>query len=905
MTEELDAVSAFLMHEGVLRRSGRYPWGSGATPNQRNKSFLDHVEVLKRQGLTDSAIAEGLGLKSSTQLRALKSVAKNAVRKDDMMMAMRLKDKQMSNVAIAERMGLKGESAVRALLDPMMQERSDVLVNTTSMLRQQIEEKKFLDVGTGSEYYVNGGITNQKMKTAVAALEEEGYKSFYVKEPQLGTTQFTNIKVLTAPGTTFPDVLANRDQIRGTNAWTDDSGRSWTTVKPPLQINPKRIAIKYKEQGGDEADGVIEIRRGVDDLAMGNKLYAQVRVAVGGSHYLKGMAMYADDLPDGVDIRFNTNKSDTGNKLDAMKKLNRKYLPGDIKKNPTGDVDFENPFGTVVRQRTTPDGKKVVSALNIVNEEGNWSTWSSKFSSQFLSKQSSALAKQQLGLRFDEKKAEYLETLALTNPTVRKLLLEKFADGADSSSVHLKAAGLPRTKSHVILPIKSLKDTEIYAPNYKDGERVMLVRHPHGGKFEIPELVVNNKNREAGRLIKNAIDAVGINSRVAERLSGADFDGDTVLVIPNNLRKVKNQPALSGLKNFDPQIYKLPKDAPEMTARNKQFKMGDISNLITDMSIRGANDRELAAAVRHSMVVIDAEKHHLDYKQSAKDNGITALKAKYQTTEGSNARGASTLISRSSSRQDVGLRKPRAAKDGGPVDARTGEKVYEYTNESYVNAKGAVVVKQFVSTKMAETKDARSLSSGQPMEEVYASYANSLKSLGNSARKSALTTKPIPYSKSAKAAYSKEVSTLNSKLNEALKNAPLERQAQVLANAQVRMKVDATPGMERDELQKIKGQALTQARLRAGAKRAMVEITAPEWAAIQAGAISNNKLTQILNNSDLDKVKALATPRDRPVMNEAKVARASGMLAAGFTQADVAAALGVSTSTLNSSILGT
>lgn len=888
MTEELDAVEAFLMHEGVLRRSGRYPWGSGANPAQRNKSFLDHVENLKLQGLSEADIATGLGLKSTTQLRALKSVAKNAIRKDDMMMAVRLKDKGYSNGAIAARMGLKGESNVRALLNPEVQLRNDQLSSTTKMLREQVQDKTYLDVGTGAEHYIHGGITNQKMKTAVAALEEEGYKAFYVKVPQVGTGQFTNTKILTAPGTTFPDVISNQDKIRGISTWSDDSGKSWTSAKPPLQLNPKRVVVKYADEGGAQADGVIEIRRGVADLSMGEARYAQVRVAVGKTHYLKGMAMYADDLPDGVDVRFNTNKSNTGNNLDAMKA---------IKSDPL------DPFGTVIRQRTTPDGKTVVSALNIVNEEGNWSTWSSKLSSQFLSKQSPALAKEQLGLRFAEKKAEYDEVMALTHPAVRKLLLEKFADGADSSSVHLKAAGLPRTRSHVILPISSLKDGEIYAPNYRDGEKVVLVRHPHGGKFEIPELTVNNKNPDAKRLIKNAVDAVGINAKVAGRLSGADFDGDTVLVIPNNGQKVKNQAPLQGLKDFDPQSYKLPKDSPQMSARNKQLKMGDISNLITDMTIKGANDRELAAAVRHSMVVIDAEKHHLDYKQSAKDNGVAALKAKYQMKDDGRVGGAATLISRSSSRQDVYLRKPRAAKDGGPIDALTGEKVYQFTGESYTNAKGTLIVKSFQSNKMTETNDARTLSSGLPMEEVYAAYANSLKSIANSARKSADASKPIPYSKTAKAAFSKDVSTLNAKLNEALKKAPLERQAQVLANAQIRMKQDATPGMEKEDLQKIKSQALTQARLRMGVKNTDIDITPSEWQAIQAGAISNNKLVQILNHANLDTVKALATPRDRLVMNEAKVARASSMLTAGYTQAEVAAALGVPTSTLNSAIL--
>lgn len=67
----------------------------------------------------------------------------------------------------------------------------------------------------------------------------------------------------------------------------------------------------------------------------------------------------------------------------------------------------------------------------------------------------------------------------------------------------------------------------MYAPNYKDGETVALIRYPHGGTFEIPILTVNNKQAEGKRVLGNTpADAIGINSKVAGRLSGADFDGD-------------------------------------------------------------------------------------------------------------------------------------------------------------------------------------------------------------------------------------------------------------------------------------------------------------------------------------------------------------------------------------------
>jgi hypothetical protein len=431
-----------------------------------------------------------------------------------------------------------------------------------------------------------------------------------------------------------------------------------------------------------------------------------------------------------------------------------------------------------------------------------------------------------------------------------------------------------------------MKDTEIYAPNYRNGERVVLVRYPHGGIFEIPELTVNNKHPEANRTIKNAKDAVGISSKVAERLSGADFDGDTVLVIPNDKGLIKTSSPLKGLMNFDPKVsYPAYEGMPKISSRTKQMKMGDVSNLITDMTIKGANSDELARAVRHSMVVIDSEKHNLNYKQSYIDNGIADLKKKYQGSERS---GAATLISKASSETRVGIRKER-------IDPTTGKKSYEYTNETYVDRKGKTNLKTSPSTKMAETDDAFTLSSGTPMETVYAMHANKLKGLANSARKESINTELVLYSPSAKKTYESEVSSLIAKLNIALKNKPLERQAQLLANSVVAAKRAANPSMDAADLKKIKGQALAEARSRTNAKKQRIDITNKEWEAIQAGAISANTLTQILNNTDLDKVKQLATPRTMSSLTPAKQSKAKAMLASGYTQSEVADALGVST----------
>lgn len=883
----------YLAHYGILRKSGRYPWGSGETQSTRNRTFLDTVEGLRKDGMSESEIARGFGI-TTTQLRAVKSIARNEEKQADIAMAQRLKEKGYSNIAIGKRMGIN-ESSVRAMLAPGQKDKVDILEATSKMLKDQVAKKDYIDIGTGVERSLplgdnpnaKIGISATKLSTAVARLREEGYTVHYVKVEQLGTGQQTTVKVLAKPGVQYSEVFKNRANIKQISDYSEDGGRSFLGLQTPISVSSKRVAVRYAEQGGADADGVIYVRPGKSDLSLGGARYAQVRIAVDGTHYLKGMAMYKDDLPPGVDLMFNTNKRNTGDKLDAMKALKD---------------DPDNPFGAVVRQITKPgaDGKrKVTSAMNIVNEEGDWEGWSKSLSSQMLSKQSPSLAKTQLDMTHDRKRRELEEIMALTNPAVRRKLLESYADDADSSAVHLKAASLPRQGSHVILPVNSMRENEIYAPNFRDGERVALVRYPHGGIFEIPELTVNNRHPQAKKILGNAKDAVGIHSKVAERLSGADFDGDTVLVIPNNNKRIKTAPALAGLKGFDPQTaYPAYAGMPKMSTRTKQVEMGVVSNLITDMTIQGANSTELARAVRHSMVVIDAEKHNLNYRQSAIDNGIAQLKTKYQ---GGAKAGASTLISRASAEVRVADRKPRTAAKGGPVDKSTGKKVYEETGSTYVNAKGQTVPKTLKSKRLAETDDANTLSSGTVIEKVYADHSNKLKGLANAARKAAVNTETTPYSPSAKAAYSKEVASLDAKLNIALKNAPLERQAQVLANAVVSQKRAANPDMEAAELKKVKGQALAEARLRTGARKQRIEITDSEWAAIQAGAISNNKLNQVLNNADLDQVKQLATPKASTMMTPAKQQRAASMLASGYTQAEVADALGVSLSTLKKS----
>lgn len=882
-----------LEHYGTPRRSGRYPWGSGDEPYQSADSFLGMVKELQSKGLTEVEIAKGFGM-STGELRNRKSIAKNEKRAADAALAYRLKEKGMSNVAIGERMGI-GESSVRQLLNDSLRVKNQTLSNTAEMLKENVEKLQYVDVGPGVSNHL--GISRTQLKTAVQKLKDEGYTIHYIREEQLGNPgNFTTIQVLAAPGVKYGDVYKERVKVSMPNSQLDDTGLNFEATPFPKSVSAKRISIAYDSDGGSTKDGVIELRRGVDDISLGSKNYAQVRIAVDGTHYLKGMAVYADDLPKGVDIRFNTNKSDTGNKFDAMKPF----------KN-----DSDNPFGAVARTKfyIDKDGNRQQSSINVLNEEGTWDTWSRTLSSQMLSKQNPSLAKNQLGLSYDRKQAEYDEIMSLTNPTIRKKLLQSFSDSCDSAAVHLKAAALPRQSSRVILPVNSLKDNEIFAPGYKNGEKVVLIRHPHGGIFEIPELTVNNKNTAAKRMLGDAIDAVGVNHKVAGHLSGADFDGDTVLVIPNNSGAVKTAPALAKLKDFNPSVsYPKYDGMKAMTKKQTQSEMGKISNLITDMTIRGASMDELARAVRHSMVVIDAEKHNLNYKQSELDNNIPQLKNKYQ---GRSDAGAATLISKSSSEINVAERKARAYRDGGPIDPATGRKMYTPTGESYIKTtvsertgavKEKVIQRHTRSTKMAETDDARTLSSGTVIESVYATHANKLKALGNQARKSLISTPNSKYSPSAARTYAPEVESLKAKLNIAVRNSPLERKAQLLGTAMYDAKRQANSDLDKNDLRKLKAASLNTARARVGAKKTLIEITAKEWEAIQAGAISNNRLSDILDNADLNTVKQLAMPREHKGMSNAKTARAKAMLNRGYTMSEISDALGFSPSTIRDAI---
>ena len=924
----IDGETEELFHIGMPRRSGRYPWGSGDDPYQHSEDFLGRIEELKKQGWTETAenIKNEFGMTTS-EFRNERSLCVNERRMLNVARAKSLREDGLNDTEIGRQMGVN-ESTVRSWFNEKSESRMNAAKETAEFLKKRSEECKadggMIDVGSGVEYELN--ISREKLNQSLRLLKEEGYGVYAGRVPQVTNPgQFTTQLVLCPPdikpknGAKAPAEIYDFDKIHTVKEYiTRDGGKTFEKkFHYPESMDSKRLKIRYNEDGGLEKDGIVEIRRGVEDLSLGKSRYAQVRILVDGTHYIKGMAVYSDNMPDGVDVVFNTNKT----KGTPMTKVLK-----EIKSDP------DNPFGSAIKDvdqggqywYKDKNGKEKLGLINKRADEGDWSDWKDALPSQFLGKQNISMAKKQLKLAKEDKLAEYESYRELTNPTIRKHLLEKFADSCDSAAVHLQAAALPGQKYHVIIPINSLKDTEVYAPKYKDGTKLALVRYPHGGTFEIPILTVNNKHAAAKKLLGSDVeDAVGINKNIADRLSGADFDGDTVMCIPTHNGKVKisNKQPLKGLEGFDPKEKYGPdsyegKNIRLMTKKGTQTQMGIISNLITDMTLAGANDTELAAAVRHSMVVIDAEKHKLDYKQSEFDNNIAALHKKYQ---GKATGGAATILSRSKGEKSVVKRQgtPKVnlkGTDWYDPSKPEGSLIYKVADDATyevqkVNKRtGAVTTKTVTktqkSTKMAEVDDAYDLVSTarHPMELVYADYANSMKALANQARKEVMTTGKIQYSKAAADTYRAEVVSLGNKLKEASLNTPRERAANRMAAAEIQTKKKANQLEDRSAEKKAAQRAISKYRTAVGSIKRRdrnIDITDREWDAIQAGAVSENVLKKILNNTDVDALRQRATPRAANTLSSSQVARIKNLAASDYTLAEIAAKIGTSPSTVS------
>ena len=992
-------MSDYLMHYGVGwdenppgRGSGRYPHGSGENPNQHDDPFKHGclraaVKELREAGWTDKEIADRWGY-TINELRDRMAIEKINTRNMKREKVLALSEAGKTNSEIARELGIN-ESSVRALLDPILHEHNNRALSTAKMLKKEIDDNGMTDIGRGMANRL--GISETALKTAVRYLEIDGYHVYNVPVSQNGTAKKTSIKVCAPPNMTWAQAAKNKEHINVVNnPYSEDGGRTWENIEPPMPISAKRVFVRYSEDGGDERDGLIEIRRGVKDLDIGKHNYAQVRIGVSqkdnpetyldGTNYMKGVAVYSDNIPEGYDVVYNSNK-----KRDApFDKVFKPYKTVDESISPNKEVMWDNPFGANIKANQYDDegnivreigqkhyidenGNRKLSSINIVNEAGDWEKWSKSLSSQFLSKQRTDLAERQLKLAYDKKKRELDEIMALENPEIKMKLLDTFADDCDSAAVELKAAALPKQQSHVIIPIPSLKDYEVYAPNYPDGSVVSLVRYPHGGIFEIPTLIVNNRNTEARKILgPNPPDAIGINHNVAAQLSGADFDGDTVIVLPNpNKNVIASKAGLKGLKDFETKIFtktedQVPTGPKSKTVNgrhcdgfNERREMGRISNLITDMTLHGAPEEELARAIKHSMVVIDAEKHNLDWKASEKEYNIAQLRARYQPNG-----GTGTLISSSKSKMTI---PERADFRQSMVDKETGEIHWKYTNrfikefdpetKSYrvpddkfmselqqtlrdndisivkVNKysiktepddeRVAQIISDFSKqfkkengysykpatkqvTKMSEAKDAYSLSSGTKMEAKYANFANSMKALGNEARKIRVNLDSTRYSKDAREKYKSEVASILAKTNEAMKRKPLERKVQAMADVKIAMLKHEHPDISKQDLKKHRARMVREGRQRMGTQKYRPTLTDKEWAAVQAGALTSTQINNLFSLMDVDVVRQYATPKNyQTKLSAGEISYIKTLAESGnYTTDDIAKYLGVSTSTV-------
>lgn len=946
IAEELYSIIAdddYIEHYGVARRSGRYPWGSGENPYQHSRDFLGRIEELKKQGWTETPenIKKSFGL-STTEYRIEKSLCKNARIAYDIARAKSLQADGLGPTEIGRKMGLN-ESTVRSLLNDNRKVKILQAEETAKMLKKQVDEKGMIDVGKGVEYELN--ISREKLDQALYILQSAGYNVYGGRFDQpTNKGQKTTQKVLTKPDIDHKEIF-DLDKVKTINEYISRDGGDTFEKKfhYPESLDSKRLTINYAEDGGIDKDGLIELRPGIADLSLGEKTYSQVRIMVDGTHYLKGMAVYSDDLPPGVDVRFNTNKKKgtpiLGDKANSVLKP--------IKNDP------DNPFGSLIKDADQggqywysdpKTGEKKLGLINKRSDEGDWTQWKDSLPSQFLSKQSKQLAQKQLNISKADKLAEYEDIVALTNPTIKKYYLNKFSQSCDSAAVDLKAAALPGQKYHVILPVPSLSDKEIYAPGYKDGSQLALIRYPHGGTFEIPIVTVNNKNKDAVKMIgKTSIDAVGINANVAARLSGADFDGDTVMCIPTNDKsgkvRITSTEPLQGLIGFDGKMeygfdeIKKDSDGNDHYYRNgHEFKtmkktdneMGMISNLISDMTIAGAPPEDLERAVRHSMVVIDAEKHHLDYKKSEIDNNIAELRLKYQ---GKKRGGAVTLISKASGETDVIKRQgsPHINVKGSPDydpsrpegallyrDTATPTYTVPVEDKRTGGVKYVTKIKTQKSTKMAETDDAYSLVSQyrHPMELIYADYANYMKDLARKARISMVNTGKLAYDRGANKKYASEVKSLSDKLKNAEMNIVRERaatrQAAYVVSTKKKAAKEAGEKLKAKDLTKAGQQAVTKARQEMGSltrKERNINITDDEWTAIQAGAISENMLKRILNNADPDQLRQRSMPKETKTISDSIKLRAQAM-STSYTLEQIADKLGISKSSVYKIVKG-
>ena len=921
------------------------PWFEGFD----TKTIRDYASELK--GIyTDKEIADGFGI-SIERLRQEKSKAYNRERIERHEKAMELKAQGLSRSEVARRLGVT-EGALRYQAKTDVKKKANKTYEIANLLMEICDKKQIIDVGEGAELgSMFERCARTRFKNALSICEDNGYGNYVIKCPQMGSEMgnSTKIQVLCAPGISRQEVKSRLADIQPIDDIEQDLNLSNAGIPPITWIDSSRIYVRYADspESGKDLDGLIQIRPGLRDLNLGACRYAQVRIAVDGSHYMKGICCYAPDIPYGYDVVYNSNKKRGAPKDKVFKPFNK--IKG------TDMIDWENPFSATIKiesklkyvPRYYKDefGATHVSPINVIYEAGDWAAWRRNVSAQFLSKQQIPTVKRQLTLTVAERHVQLEILLSLTNPAVKKKLLYDFAEKCDRDAVELKATAFSGQQYYVLVPFPDLPVNRIYAPNYKDGTLVVLIRYPHAGPFEIPTLVVDNNLPRAKWVLGNAPDAVGIHPSVAGILSGADFDGDFVVLIPlGNGVSVKTMLPLEKLNGYEPkELYstvtdpvtgkkinpKTGKVVKIMTDKQTQTEMGLITNLIADMEIMGAPIEHIERAVKHSMCVIDAHKHELDYLQSYSDNGIAELKIYYQ---GAAKAGAATLITRAGSRADITYKK-RSRHD----DPETGEKIFTDAPRKFTGRDGKEREIKKHSTKMYENDDAFNLlSDGQyPIEIVYGNFANEMKRLANLARKEAMACPKLVANPSAKKAFAPQLKSLEYKLDLAVANQTRERMAQLYTFCKFLEKLNENKfyisqlieeidkddtlterkkkkkkrecykenSLDKEEKDKIIQQYLIASRLRFNAHANLIKYTPEEWLAINSGAVSQTKFDKFYRYSDKDELKKLAMPKEEEIPSASKIEYILRLNAENFPTYEIAERVALSVGKVTKIIL--
>ncbi len=943
--------------------SGRYRQGSGEEPYQHKFNWLYEFDKAKKDhpNMSEAEVCDKIFNMSTTEARARKQWMEEDLKSylSHRVYSMRYDsegNKKMSTTAIAEKLTVMGydmsEANVRKYLKAHEDAKYGQIKDTAESLKETLKvyrenangDRQYLDIGEGIANRLR--ISQTAFDAAVQRLKDEGYIINNIQVNQINSQikgQKTTMRLLGEPGITDHelalDAYSDLGKIHYINeVYNVDAQTMGALATKPVPVSLDRIKINYADNNADvpqPKDGVIELRPGVADLDLGNgKKYAQVRINVDDKYYLKGMAIYNYDMPEGVDIIFNTNKSEGAPPSKVFKPLKRTRTLEDGSPDPNSPIDWNNPFGATIKpfdkggqhQYTDENGKLKWSAINIVNEEGSWNEWKKGLPSQLLTKQPDNLARTQLDIAYHKKLEEYEKIQNIGIPAIKEKFLKDFADSCEQDAVDLKGWAMIGQSTKVLLPGTTLAPNECYCPDYPEvieegpnkGQRfkVVCIRYPHNGPEEIVELYVNNHNKECKKIYgPTPKDLIAIPPSQLPKLGGADCDGDNVTVIPNNNNAIVVKDLLKGMEGYDAKIeYATDGSKETMSKRSMGIEMGKSTNLIMDMrSLYNPTTDELVRAFKYNQVVVDAHKHKLDWKQAAKDLKIAELRKKYQ---GNSQGGAYSLMSRASGPEYVDERKL-----GYTINKETGDKEYIPTNKTKLkkitNPDGTntwVQTDEKVKTKtdrMYTVDNAYDLIKDRDLppttiERIYADYANNMKDLARKCRLESLEVKKQEEKPTARAKqiYAEERTSIDEKLFKRDEYAPQDRAALRAATIYMKQVKEENPYMDTDEYKRKSAQAMTSARARCfkGGKKEKITITDKEWEAIENNAIDKSKLNKILLYADDDSIKGRVMNSNksdsRTKLSPAEIATLKAYVRGGnVTWATIAKEFGISVAT--------